>query len=496
MAYQGDFAFKLPNAYPAPGEVLQNQVAMSQQDKYRKQELAYREAKEKEADDWKKINLIQDLTNLDKHQTGSDVANSLGNQRASEILQKYTAQASVLSPAELQMKINQEMSGLLNGMDGVKQELELADEQMKMLKTQLPDLDMASIAKLYRADVLDRRVGKDGFTNPLQVAPSQLDFSDPEFLSHFATGNKNLSNSIINPQGAETESVLMGKQGDYTKFEGKLPFWKAPAYDRTKFNNEGFYQGKEIPTLKIKSTTLPSDALPSSNGKPFEVIDKDVYDRFSQDVKLNTELIASTRQAFPSYDNFNPTEKEYAKRHVLFNQIKTLDQNQLHPTFSTKPPSTNTRIYNSTSKDATPIDLREQPEVGGGFKDVTSLVGGVKVTGLPDGKSFAAEYVYYDPSTKTVRYKEYVEKDVDTKKYSSLAKEKTVSLTKFMQDIKTLNPGTDMKFLEGLKTPITGGNTTPKSSTVTVVLKDGRKGEIPSDQLDKFLKDNPGSKRQ
>jgi hypothetical protein len=62
--------------------------------------------------------------------------------------------------------------------------------------------------------------------------------------------------------------------------------------------------------------------------------------------------------------------------------------------------------------------------------------------------------------------------------------------------IKTLNPGTDMKFLEGLKTPITGGNTTPKSSTVTVVLKDGRKGEIPSDQLDKFLKDNPGSKRQ
>src|SRR6476661_2708274 len=72
----------------------------------------YQLQKEKEADEWRKLNLIQDLTDLSKHQTGSDVANAIGNQHAAGILQKYTASAANMSPSELQAKVSQEMSGV------------------------------------------------------------------------------------------------------------------------------------------------------------------------------------------------------------------------------------------------------------------------------------------------------------------------------------------------------------------------------------------------
>lgn len=459
----------------------------------------YRDKKEKEADDWKKLNLIQEATDLSKHQTGSDVANAIGNQHAAELLQKYTALSGSMNPAELQSKISQDMSGLINGMDAMKNELEQSDAQLALLKQNMPDLNIAQLAKDSRADIVSRRL-KDGqqFTNPLEVPPSAINYGDPEFLSNYVTGNKNLSNAIINPQGTEAESVLMGKQGDYTKFEAKLPFWKKPNYDRTKFNGEGFYTGKDIPTLSLKNSVLPSDALPASNGKPFTVIDKDVYDRFSQDGKMKIELIAATKQAFPDYKNFNPQEKEYAERYVLNKQLETLDQSQLHPTSNVRPQVVHNRTtVNTGGKTAAPIDLREQEDVGEGFKDVTSLFGGINSTSLPTGGSFRPAYVRYNPITKQIKYKDYVDKNKEGE-YGGTPKEKTVSLVKFKQDLKTQNPQVDMKFLDGLDNPITGKaqEEKPTSKMVIMVLPNGVKGQIPEDQVSQFLKDNPKAKRQ
>lgn len=107
----------------------------------------------------------------------------------------------------------------------------------------------------------------------------------------------------------------------------------------------------------------------------------------------------------------------------------------------------------NSTKEPEKIDLREYPDVKNG-KDITNLMQGVKVTGLPTGKSLLAEYVHYDPNTQKVTYKEYTEKGVDYK--YGVGVEKTVSLTKFLQDVKTNNPQTDLKFLEGLRNSVTG----------------------------------------
>lgn len=319
----------------------------------RKQELAYRKEKEAEADEWRKLNLIQDLTDLSKHQTSSDVANAIGNQKAAEVLQKYTEAAKKMSGAELQANVSREMSGLIGGMDAMKNELDLSEQTLKLLKQQYPGIDVGRLATDSRADILKRRMDANlNFVNPMTVPPPSMDLSDPEFLADYITGNKNLTNAIVNPQGADQESVLMGKQGDYTKFEGKLPFWKKRSYNPEEYKDTGFYTGKEIPSFQFKSETIPTDALPASNGRPFEVVDKDVYERFAQDGNANLELIAATKKAFPNYNNFNPQEKEYAKRNVLLGQLKTLDQNQLHPTSNVRPQKTSVHVNTGSNKNA------------------------------------------------------------------------------------------------------------------------------------------------
>src|SRR6478609_4749848 len=100
----------------------------------RQYEINYRHQKDLEAEQYKKAGIIQDLTDLSKHQTGSDVANAVGNKLMSDVYQKYTANADKMSPLELQGNIQRDMSGIVTGMDTMKNELGNADKTMLMLK--------------------------------------------------------------------------------------------------------------------------------------------------------------------------------------------------------------------------------------------------------------------------------------------------------------------------------------------------------------------------
>lgn len=352
QAGMGASPYILPNAYNQPGDVLNLAIQNQRQDKEIARQEAYRKQKEDEADQWKKLAMIQDLTDLSKHQTASDVANAIGNQQASAILQKYTQSASKMQPDELMYNVQKDMSGLVSGMDAMKNELEQSDEQLKQLKQTFPTLNISALAQQTRADVLHRRLkDANSFVNPLEVPQSQMDLMNPDFLSKYIASDKTLSEAITNPKGTDESTVFMGNPDSYTEFSAKIPIWKKPNFDPNTLQH-GFMKGNTDPSLEIKATEIPSTALPSSNGKPFRVIDKDVYDRFTQDGALNLELTAATRQAYPSYDNFNPTEKEYAKRNILLSKIESLDQSNFHPTKSVRPPRTSIRVNTGGSGSA------------------------------------------------------------------------------------------------------------------------------------------------
>ena len=133
-----------------------------------KEQKAYRQEKDAEADNWRKVNMVQDLTDLSKHQTSSDVANAVANQKGQEVLQKYTALANKLSYADLQGGISKEMSGIIGGINALKTELDQFEASTKILKQQNPSLDVNSLSQAQREDVLKRRLGEDGsFVNPM-----------------------------------------------------------------------------------------------------------------------------------------------------------------------------------------------------------------------------------------------------------------------------------------------------------------------------------------
>lgn len=375
-------------------EGVKNYASMMERNK----QISYQQQKEQEAEQWKKLNLIQDLTDLSKHQTADDVANAIGNQHASEIFNKYTAAAGQMSPAELQYNISKDMQGVTNGLDSMKNELAKSDQMVTALKTKFPSLDITALAKDSRADILNRRL-KNGseFTNPLEVPQSTMDYSNPDFLSKYVTGNKGMTEEIINPKGADDVSVYKGNPNQYTKYSAKIPYWKKPSYDPEKLNN-GFMTDKSEPSLQIKGTTLPSASLPSSNGKPFKIVDEDVYNRFTNDESKNIELIKATRDQYPQYDTFNNQEKDYAKRNVLYKNFEALDQSQFHPTDIHAPSASLLKFYAGGSTSKADAEIRDiygevSQKVEGGQDLPFGLGKGVQMNELsPTAQKVILEY--------------------------------------------------------------------------------------------------------
>lgn len=110
------------------------------------------------------------------------------------------------------------------------------------------------------------------------------------------------------------------------------------------------------------------------------------------------------------------------------------------------------------NKETPRIDLtvyKKEPE---GY-NITSMTSGVKFTGLPGGKSLEAKKVLYNPDNKTFTITEYVSRNDDDKIVPSTGAI-TIPYNRFMQDISTLNPQVDKKFLEGLANPIVGADNT------------------------------------
>lgn len=162
-----------------------------------------------------------------------------------------------------------------------------------------------------------------------------------------------MTEAITAPKGLEKSSVFVGTPTENVRFDATIPFWMKPSFTQEQAPG-GFLQKGMQPKLEIKASALPVEAIPSSSKVPYMAIDADVYDRFSQEPNTNLELIQATRDKFPGYDKFNPTEKEYAKRNVLYDKLTTLDQSQFYPTASTRAPITNVNI--DTKEKIVPID--------------------------------------------------------------------------------------------------------------------------------------------
>lgn len=349
----GSYAVSLPNMFQAPGQALQSATEQVQrqgenlaQIQLRQQEMAEKKAERDEAKMYRKMQTIQELSDLSKYRTTSDVANAIGDKATQGIKEKYIQKARAgINEADLLAEMSREISSVAQGMNAFKTESEIIEKRLADINKDLPNLDYGRAIADYRKEALNRRIDGGQFKNPLEVAPSDFasNLENPDFLSVYARGGKTLTEAIQSPKGLEKISVFSGTPMKNIKYDAQLPFWKRPAFKAEQAPG-GFLPKGFIPKLEIKADVLPAEAIKGSAKAPFKIIDETVFNTFTQDPAVNIELIQATRQKFPEYNSFNQVEKNYAKRNVLYDKLSELDQSDFSPSSSTRAPITNINV--------------------------------------------------------------------------------------------------------------------------------------------------------
>lgn len=332
----------MPNMFDKPGDALQQGLAMQERRRERQYEIDFRNQRLKEADDWRKLQLIQELSNVDKYQTGESVADALGNMKSAEILQKYTALAGSMSPAELQAKISQDIQNTATGMQSMKDELVQSNKVLADLKTRFPSLDTKALDSHYRKDVLNRRVENGEFKNPIHVNPTNMRLDDPDFLAAFVSGDKAIREEIVNPKLVEKGvQVGMGSPSSYTMMKGDIPFFRERNFDKDKDVVNGFLKKGINPQMKLKSK------MEKIAGQDMEVLNEDAFEVFSENAKLEFNALAARK--FPDFYNLPKAERDKLRRRIALEEIQQVDQSGFSFGTATKPPhySSTTNVYGS-----------------------------------------------------------------------------------------------------------------------------------------------------
>lgn len=297
-------------------------IADTLQDNVRyKQERDFRNQRIKEQDDWKKLQLIQELSNVDKYQTGDSVADALGNMKASEVLQKYTALAGSMSPAELQYKISQDIQNTAAGMQGFKDEMTVFSNRLPELQKMYPSLSTKALEQKYREDIIGRRIKDNEFANPTHIDPPRINIDDPETLADFMQqdADKIISKEIVNPQIYQTEHRAKGNRDSYTKFTEKLsPFAKSNLTPES-YNADMFLKSNVNPSISFDST--PEDIF----GTKVETLSKEAY-KAGFSPEANIAFISMAKKGMPQWSKMTSEEKDKSVRAIALDYVKKLDK--------------------------------------------------------------------------------------------------------------------------------------------------------------------------
>ena len=373
-----DMAVTLPNQMN-PNQALQQGIQLKEKQQERADSLAERQRqfdeREKDrqlANQYKNADLIAEGTDLSKHLTGDTIANDIATQKLAQAMPQFVGMAKAgVSPVDLQMAISKWKNNVVPALDNIKREFQLGDEAAKKMKELYPDLDTESFLTDFRKDIhsrtIDPKTGELVASHLVQPSSFQSQLTNPDFLSKYAKGNKNLVEAIINPKGADDASIPSGSQDSHDVYAAKIPHWKTPNYTQEDVvKGGGFLPKGFVPQLKTKGESLSMDKVPDLEGKGNSVMiaDKNDYNRFAENPKTNLELIAATRQMYPSganrkgYDDFSDVEKEYAKRQVLYNQFENLDRSNFAYKSSLRPSRTNINV--AANRDVTFNDIATQ----------------------------------------------------------------------------------------------------------------------------------------
>lgn len=322
-----DYAFTLPNYFPAPGQVLQSAIAQRERQlaneaeaAERKRQYDLRQHEKDEAEAFRKMQYLQEYTDPSKYQTGIDAADAIIKDSLNNIYNEF--RTLKLDPVTLADALRGKVGDLVSASTAMKNEAKAFEKLLPEVKQKYKSVNTGSLSQQFKGDLINRYVSGKGFNKAPEQSKILENLDNPEFLSDFTNDISSIVD-MTKDKGQKVVAFVGKSDQDVKKYGANLGIWEKPDFDI----NAGYLPPGTIPTSSIMSEQRPISGVKA----PVPVVTDDVYMEFAKSPSRQAEIIGATKKRFngsslPAYNTLSDEERISAQKSTLYDIIKNVGQ--------------------------------------------------------------------------------------------------------------------------------------------------------------------------
>ena len=324
-----DYAFTLPNYFPAPGQVLQSAIAQRERQlaneaeaAERKRQYDLRQQEKDEAEAFRKMQYLQEYTDPSKYQTGVDAADAIIKDSLNNIYNEF--RNLKLDPVTLSDALRGKLGDLVSASTGMKNEAKAFEQYIPDVKNKFKSVNIDLLRQNFKGDLVNRYIKGTGFNKTPEQSKILENLANPEFLADYTNDISSIVDAVKDGKNRQKVTAFVGKDDqNVKKYGANIGIWEKPDFDV----NAGYLPPGTIPTTSIISEQRPISGV----NAPVPVVNDDVYVFFAQSPSNQAEIIGATKKRFngsslPAYNTLSDEEKMSAQKNTLYDIIKKVDQ--------------------------------------------------------------------------------------------------------------------------------------------------------------------------
>jgi hypothetical protein len=324
-----DYAFTLPNYFPAPGQVLQSAIAQRERQlaneaeaAERKRQYDLRQQEKDETEAFRKMQYLQEYTDPSKYQTGVDAADAIIKDSLNNIYNEF--RNLKLDPVTLADSLRGKVGDLVSASTAMKNEAKAFEQYIPDVKNKFKSVNIDLLRQNFKGDLVNRYIKGTGFNKTPEQSKILENLANPEFLADYTGDISSIVDAVKDAKNRQKVTAFVGKDDqNVKKYGANIGIWEKPNFDV----NAGYLPPGTIPTTSIISEQRPISGV----NAPVPVVNDDVYVAFAQSPSNQAEIIGATKKRFngsslPAYNTLSDEEKMSAQKNTLYDIIKKVDQ--------------------------------------------------------------------------------------------------------------------------------------------------------------------------
>jgi len=333
----GTSPFVLPNMFDKPGDALQQGLYSQERRAERQSQIDYRNKREKEADDWRKYQVIKDSLNPEDVAVGNATFDEWSSQETKRVMQEVMNDPATQkgSFVDLYGVIQSKWLPVIGAANKMKAGLDQIDANVKLAGTEDTNLatdKLAAEAKLRLVqDTMP--VGAEGkrLYNTANYNPDKNyvhDLLNSEDGWRYVKGPEPLINYIKN---YKTEDVVLEK---HLPDQSIVPY-KGKQSPFTRLNitpgKDGVIKSGVEPKMEL---ITEDDYVTDEDGSihPVKLIDKNIYEQHIEKIPANKKVMDALWNEYKEKTGIkskNATEEEKRKRAFAVGVFEAHDPSQI-----------------------------------------------------------------------------------------------------------------------------------------------------------------------